>query len=580
MTRQLQYYDSLSEPGCCYGIRRIIKAVLQGKCMFERWVVKPLERVKIRTKLVGVFIFGMGLIGGAFALMLVAQMQVASHFQAEMAAQKAAQNGVYALNNGFKTQVQEWKNLLLRGRVPTDYWRKVEVHQAQLQGDADKLAQELTALGMNTEASEIARFRRDHAALFAGYQRGAQALAEGAALTEVDASVRGLDRAPTQALLSLAEAMEAKREANLAAVAVAVKETLLVGGSVIGVLMVLFVWGGRTLAMRAVVLPTEQIRRFLGRLAEGDFRTTLTLDRGDEMGDLARHANALQQQLSSLLKSVEHSGHAVSLACEELERVGEQNVARAQIQRDQTHQVASAMSQMTTSVVEVARHAQHAADQVALSDQKSSDGQAILNQTIGDLETLDQTLNQAGEAVSRLASESLEIGGILDVIRNIADQTNLLALNAAIEAARAGEQGRGFAVVADEVRSLSLRTQEATGEIQQMIDKLQAGAQDAVDAMGAGQAGSQRGLNQTREAGQTLAEISQQLSELNGMNAQIATAAEEQSKVSEEINHAVGQIRELGDQVADDAKTGQAVASGLHDNAERLESQLRRFQLA
>ncbi|MBY6188142.1 methyl-accepting chemotaxis protein [Marinobacter hydrocarbonoclasticus] len=547
--------------------------------MFERWVVKPLERVRIRTKLVGVFVFGMGLIGGAFALMIAAQLDTAAHFQAQMAAQKQAQNGVYALNNDFKTQVQEWKNLLLRGRTGTDYWLRVSDHQTQIQRNASTLEQELTALGMADEARVIAGFRTDHQALFSGYERGEKALAQGAALTEVDASVRGLDRAPTQALVTLAEAMEARREANLTAVGEAVQRTLGIGASAIGLLMLLFVWGGRTLAVRAVVQPTEAIRHFLGKLAEGDFRAELKLERGDEMGDLARHANALQSQLRSLLQEVEQSGHSVTLACEELERVGEQNVARSQVQRDQTHHVASAMSQMTASVVEVARHAQHAAEQVARSDRQSTEGQAILSRTIGDLEALDTTLHQAGEAVSKLAMESQEIGGILDVIRNIADQTNLLALNAAIEAARAGEQGRGFAVVADEVRSLSLRTQEATGEIQQMIDKLQSGAQDAVAAMGAGQSGSQRGLEQTREAGESLARISTQLTELNGMNAQIATAAEEQSKVSEEINHAVGQIRELGDQVAEDAQAGQAVAKGLHDNAERLEAQISRFQL-
>ncbi len=548
--------------------------------MFERWVVKPLERVRIRTKLVGVFVFGMALIGGAFALMLAKQLEVSNHFQSRMAAQTSAQNAAYALNNEFKTQVQEWKNLLLRGRAPKDYWQRVETHQASIQSTAKTLQSELSALGMAQEAGVIAQFSVDHAALFAGYQRGERALAKGASQAEVDQSVRGLDRAPTSALITLAEAMESHREASMAAMREASERTLMWGASVIGFLMLLFVWGGRTLALRAVVQPTERIRAFLGQLAEGDFRQQLTLNRGDEMGDLARYANALQRQLSALLKEVEHSGHSVSLACEELERVSEQNVARAQMQRDQTHQVASAMSQMTQSVVEVARHAQHAADQVAQSDQESNEGQAILSRTIGDLESLDQTLQEAGGAVSQLASESHEIGGILDVIRNIADQTNLLALNAAIEAARAGEQGRGFAVVADEVRSLSLRTQEATGEIQQMIDKLQKGAQQAVDAMQAGQLGSQRGLTQTREAGDALAKISAQLTELNGMNAQIATAAEEQSKVSEEINHSVGQIRELGDQVAREVEAGQAVGKGLQQNADQLAEQISRFKLA
>ncbi|MBY5922894.1 methyl-accepting chemotaxis protein [Ferrimonas balearica] len=548
--------------------------------MFERWVVKPLERVRIRTKLVGIFIFGMALIGGAFALMLAKQLSVAEHFQSQMAAQKTAQNAVYSLNNEFKTQVQEWKNLLLRGREPKDYWVRVENHQASIQSTAQALESQLKTLGMTQEAGVIAQFRIDHKALFSGYQRGERALAQGASVAEVDSSVRGLDRAPTSALISSAEAMEAHREANLAAMNDAVKSTLIGGASVIGFLMLLFVWGGRTLALRAVVQPTERVRAYLGRLAEGDFRTELKLDRGDEMGDLARYANALQKQLSGVLKEVEQSGHSVSLASEELDRVSEQNVARAQMQRDQTHQVASAMAQMTASVVEVARHAQHAADQVARSDQESNEGQAILNRTIGDLESLDQTLQEAGGAVSRLATESHEIGGILDVIRNIADQTNLLALNAAIEAARAGEQGRGFAVVADEVRSLSLRTQEATGEIQQMIDKLQKGAQQAVEAMSAGQHGSQCGLSQTREAGEALAKISAQLTELNGMNAQIATAAEEQSKVSEEINHSVGQIRELGDQVANDVEVGRAVGKGLQQNADQLAAQLSRFQLA
>ncbi|MBY5993517.1 methyl-accepting chemotaxis protein [Ferrimonas balearica] len=548
--------------------------------MFERYVVKPLERVKIRTKLVGVFVFGMVVIGGALAYLLATQVEVGRYFRAEVAEQVAVQSAVEALNNDFKTQVQEWKNLLLRGEAPTNYWQRVVTRQEEIQQRSQDLARQLSQLGLDEQAAVIETFREDHRTLFAGYRQGREGLNRGQSLTQVDSGVRGLDRAPAKALSELAGALEQHRVAEMEALMARATDTLVRGALLVGGLMLLFVWGGRTLALRAVVRPTETLSAFFAQLAQGNFATRLTIDRADEMGDLANHARQLQGQLRTLLQAVGESGRSVGQATEELDRSSAQGTERALQQRDQTHQVASAMSQMTASVIEVASHAQHAAEQVGNTDRRSSEGQAILTRTISDLEQLDRTLSDAGEAVARLAGESQEIGGILDVIRNIADQTNLLALNAAIEAARAGEQGRGFAVVADEVRSLSLRTQDATGEIQQMIDQLQSGAQEAVSAMTAGQSGSQRGLTQTREAGETLAQISQELSALNDMNAQIATAAEEQSKVSEEINHSVGRIRALGDQVAEDAEAGRQIAGELRGGAQRLDDQLARFTLA
>jgi len=212
------------------------------------------------------------------------------------------------------------------------------------------------------------------------------------------------------------------------------------------------------------------------------------------------------------------------------------------------------MNQMNATVQEVARNAQHAASAAKEATDASDDGKKVVAKTIGVINTLASEVEGAAEVIQTLEQDSVDIGKVLDVIRGIAEQTNLLALNAAIEAARAGEQGRGFAVVADEVRTLASRTQTSTEEIDEMITRLQAGTNRAVKAMQVGTEQAQAGVDQAAEAGNSLESITQAIAQINDMNIQIANAAEEQSAVAEEINRNITNISDVADQAAGGAR--------------------------
>lgn len=209
---------------------------------------------------------------------------------------------------------------------------------------------------------------------------------------------------------------------------------------------------------------------------------------------------------------------------------------------------------------------------------QTQDGRNVMQHTQKTIEALAQEVENSAQVISRLSEDSTQIGSVLDVIRGIAEQTNLLALNAAIEAARAGEQGRGFAVVADEVRTLASRTQASTLEIQSMIERLQTDASNAVKAMQQGQVQAQQGLSQAAQAENALQTISQSVTRINDMNIQIATAAEEQSSVAEEINRNIVNISQSADATAEGAKQTASAGDELAKLAARLQNLVGQFK--
>ncbi len=276
--------------------------------------------------------------------------------------------------------------------------------------------------------------------------------------------------------------------------------------------------------------------------------------------ELHRTQQALVTELSGI--SAEMSASA--------ERI-ERNVFEQQ--RD-TEQVATAMNEMSTTVSEVARLTGEAAETARRAQDATRQGMAIATGTREEIQQLVTELEQAASVIHRLEEESGNIGAVLDVIKNIAEQTNLLALNAAIEAARAGEQGRGFAVVADEVRTLASRTHDSTQEIEQMISRIQESVSGSVAVIGAASERGSAGAEKMRETVSALETIENAVNEITGMNTQIATAAEEQSQVAEEINRNVVHISELAATSTEDARQGREIAMRLADNAERIQATL------
>lgn len=255
----------------------------------------------------------------------------------------------------------------------------------------------------------------------------------------------------------------------------------------------------------------------------------------------------MAKQLKTIVAGIENASDEVETTSSELSAASERSIRDLRLQKEEAEQVATAMNEMAATVAEVARNTQYAAEATQTADQRVLAGGQLMESSVKAIITLHDDIENAAAVVLKLEAESREIVTVLEVIRSIAEQTNLLALNAAIEAARAGEQGRGFAVVADEVRSLASKTHQSTEEIRSMIDRLQAGVQNVVKTMETSRSGAKTTVTYAKEMDANLLTIKTTVSEVNGLNIQIATAAEEQSLVAEEINKNILKIYEVTD---------------------------------
>jgi len=307
----------------------------------------------------------------------------------------------------------------------------------------------------------------------------------------------------------------------------------------------------------AAVIITRQITRPLRdplevveRSAGGDLSHNLRGTRRDDLGVLQQGIARMGTTLRELIGGIRDGGTQIASAAEEVSAVTEQTSAGVNSQKLETDQVATAMHEMTATVQDVARNAEDASQAAAAADAEAREGDQVVNQAIDQIERLAVEVGRSTEAMAVLQQESDKIGSVMDVIKAVAEQTNLLALNAAIEAARAGEAGRGFAVVADEVRGLAQRTQKSTEEIQTLVAALQSGTQHVASVMNSSRSLTDSSVTLTRQAGTSLQGITRTVSNIQSMNQQIAAAAEQQSAVAEEISRSIINVRDVSEQTA------------------------------
>ncbi|WP_371233919.1 methyl-accepting chemotaxis protein [Pseudomonas sp. QE6] len=354
---------------------------------------------------------------------------------------------------------------------------------------------------------------------------------------------------------------------------------LLMGGSALALLVVIGLLAG--LFSRAIVQPIVDVRDNLDDMAAGDGDLThrLKLARHDELGELAGSFNRFVEKIHVLVQQVAGTTQQLSGLVGDVAQQAQRSERAMDGQRHETDQVATAINEMTAAAQEVARSAQQAADAAQQTDREGQAAKREVDLCVAQINDLVGEVRSSSDSLDTLRQDVQGIVGVLEVIRSIAEQTNLLALNAAIEAARAGEAGRGFAVVADEVRALASRTQQSTGEIQQMIDRLQGTTAGSVNAMQRASEMAERTRGQANQAGQSLDAIAQLIGTINSMNAQIASAAEEQTAVAEEINRSVHQIAGAVDGVADDAAKGARTATELNGLGERLRALVGQFRI-
>ena len=319
----------------------------------------------------------------------------------------------------------------------------------------------------------------------------------------------------------------------------------------------------------------------LKEVAEGDGDLTKRIDAssGDIIGRIGGHYNSFVEKINVTIGEVVSATVQLTTSSEHMQMQTEDAHAGLRIQNQEIDQAATAITEMSATVQEVAKNAATAAEAATNADDESREGVSIVSSTIQSIDELSNEVNSASEVINKLAKDSESIGAILDVIRGIAEQTNLLALNAAIEAARAGEQGRGFAVVADEVRTLASRTQKSTEEIHNMIAQLQQGTSAAVKVMEEGRTKASRSVDMAEKAGQSLQTITSAVSTITEMNTQIASAAEEQGSVAEEINRNIMSVRELAENSTQSFQATAESGEALSDLAVTLGGLVERFKI-
>ena len=378
-------------------------------------------------------------------------------------------------------------------------------------------------------------------------------------------------------LTEIVEGM-AKQQSNEVTRVSSQNRNLLITSALLGVIVCVLI---------AVLFPpliTRPIRNLLLRVedisrGEGDLTARVEIESSDEIGQLAQAFNRFLQKLHDIVSSIAGSSSQLAAASEELSLITADSAQNLHQQHSATDQVATAVNEMSATVQEVAQNASDAASAATTADDNVQQGRQVVQQTVSAIMDLARDVDNAANVIRELNENSDSIGKVLDVIKGIAEQTNLLALNAAIEAARAGEQGRGFAVVADEVRTLASRTQESTQEIQEMIEKLQVGAENAVRVMDDGCNKAGQTVKLAEDAGESLNAITDAVTRISQMNIQIATAAEEQNAVTEEINRNVVNISQISDNTSSAAGQIESSSSTLAQLAADLQQQVDQFRI-
>ncbi|KAF1053068.1 MAG: Methyl-accepting chemotaxis protein McpQ [Stenotrophomonas maltophilia] len=329
----------------------------------------------------------------------------------------------------------------------------------------------------------------------------------------------------------------------------------------------------------SIVRPLRQAIDLARRIAEGDLSQTIEVRRRDEVGQLLQAVGEMAGGLRAIVARLQQGVGQLTASAQALSQVTEQTQQGVDSQKAETDQVATAMNQMAATVLDVARNAEQAASSAERADATVGNGQQVVRDTLGRIGQLADAVREATRSVESLGRDSQNIGGVLDVIKSVAEQTNLLALNAAIEAARAGEQGRGFAVVADEVRALARRTQQSTAEIEQLIGSLQAGAQVSVQRMLRSHQLVEQSVGDAEQTERALGDIASAVSVIQQMNQQIAAASEQQSAVAEQINQSVTRIRGIADSSASAMQSTAHSSVELAQLSQHLQGAVGQFRL-
>ncbi len=476
--------------------------------------------------------------------------------QQTLSQEVAASQEVMDLLVDFQSQVEEWKNLLLRGHDPADldrYWRGFKAQESVITEQFANLQGYDLASEYRRQIDQLAR---QYPQLVARYSQAEALMRRTGDARQVDASVRGIDNEFGDQLDQLAERLRVEARNQLAQDLLELEQDTRLLNIAMILAVIAFASGLAVFLHRLIIKPTLTLVQGVERLSVGDLSQPLQMSRLDELGLLSKSTQTLHAFLLKMVQQLRDTTAKTRTVMDDIGHTQQQVVHSSESARANITQVATATEQMSASANEVASHASQAAEFSAEVNQAVSLGQGNVQQASKGMNNLLANMSTSMDKMSDLEEETAKIGSVLDVIKAIAEQTNLLALNAAIEAARAGDQGRGFAVVADEVRSLAKRTQESTAEIESMISRLQQASRSVVDSMSGAQTLSASTEQSFGSAEQGLQQISHKMTDLDAINTQVATAAQQQASVAsdiannltdavQQIQHSVSEIQQL-----------------------------------
>ncbi len=475
-------------------------------------------------------------------------------------------------NLNFKRQVQEWKNVLLRGQDPD----RMERYWTAFQTEAREIQMIMTFLesGLDgyPELQQIAgQFLDDHQAMSVAYSEGRQAFIDsGFDHTVGDAAVSGIDRAPSAALEELGQALAALADNQVSAAVTGANTAMWAAMGVALGLGAMVLVAMLVLLRQTVLRPLNSISKGVRAMQGGDYSQAIRVHSRDELGQLGDAINQFRESLGGVVTNLETNAIALRDAVDQLSAMSASVADSTHQQSNTSQQIATAIEEMEAASREVAANASETADFTSNTDRLVVTGRSAMASAQETMTGLLGEIDHTSGKIDELASQAEKVGSVLEVIHGIADQTNLLALNAAIEAARAGEHGRGFAVVADEVRSLARKTQDSTVEIESILDAIQSRARESVTAMATSKAQTTNTSEQVTAADKKLNEIAGSINSINEKNQHIATAAEEQSSVASSVAELVVDIRDRAEETARES----VAAKRLSDRLEALAGEI------
>jgi methyl-accepting chemotaxis protein len=488
---------------------------------------------------------------------------------------------VLNMETDFKKQVQEWKDVLLRGADPAKldkYWGNFQKKEQQIETYGAALQVSIS----DPEARQlITQFLEAHRQMGVSYRKGLQAFKDAGFDPKAgDQAVAGMDRAPTELLAASSKKIKSSadllsKEATKRGYRGIIAGLALMAAAILAAFFVFVM-----LIPRIIVRPAHRLVEDLGHLERGDFSVPIVWSGNDELGQIAASAEQVRQNLGETVKRVGRAAAEVADTARELTGTSGSIASGMQQLATQTGTVATASQEMSATSDEISSNCLDLARDADQADEAARSGAGVVKETIVIMNRIAQRVQLTAETATSLGERSEQIGAIIGTIEDIADQTNLLALNAAIEAARAGEQGRGFAVVADEVRALAERTTRATREIGEMIKAIQLETRSAVSAMSEGVREVEMGTAEAAKSDEALRRIQDQIRSVTMKTGQIATAAEEQTATTSQSTHNIRMISEIVEQTVAGSEMAAAEANQLFRLSGDLQQMVNQFKLA